>query len=532
MLCVMSTSAFTLSRRAVLGTAVATFFALASTSLAEVRLHPLFTDHAVLQQGRRLPVWGTADAGEKVTVEFGKQKVTTTADEHGHWQVALAPLHATNKGMTLKASGAKQSAEVTDVVVGEVWIASGQSNMEFSLKPGFGSAPDIAASSNPNLRLFTVVKRRSSIVKTDLDYAKHAWAVSGPDTTPGFSAVGYYFGRDLEASLRSQNVPVGIIHTSWGGSPAEVWMSEDVLKNNHVYDRDILGAYPAALRGYQASVRKWEQDKAAAEAKGEKFNGNRPWAPWEPSELYNGMIANLIPYGIKGAIWYQGESNAGRAWQYRSLFADMITNWRRDWGQGDFYFYAVQLAPWDMNRKRDMATIAAQVGDSNWAELREAQNYVAKTLPNTGVAVITDVGDKDDIHPTKKGPVGIRLSLLARAKAYGQDVEYTGPVYTGQFTKGREVTLNFTHVGKGLKTSDGAAPTGFTVAGEDGKFHAATAQIRGTSQVVLSSSEVEKPVAIRYGWADYPVVNLANPDGLPASPFRTDSWDLTTQVIH
>ena len=531
MLRVMSTSAFTLSRRALLGTAVATFFALASTALAEVRLHPLFTYHAVLQQGRRVPVWGTADAGEKVTVEFGKQKVTTTADEHGRWQVALAPLSATTNGLSLKATGKTQAAEVTDVVVGEVWIASGQSNMEWPLRASFGAAPDIAGSANPNLRLFTVVKRRSPIIKTDLDYAKHAWAVSGPGTTPDFSAVGYYFGRDLEASLRRQNVPVGIIHTSWGGSPAEVWMSKEALSANHVYDRDILDAYLPALRSYHAGVVQFEKDKAAAEAKGEKFNGNRPWAPWEPAELYNGMIANLIPYAIKGAIWYQGESNAGRAWQYRSLFADMITNWRRDWGQGDFYFYAVQLAPWDMNRKRDLATIAAQVGDSNWAELREAQNHVAETLPNVGVAVITDVGDKDDIHPTKKAPVGNRLALLARAKAYGQAVEYSGPVYTGKFTKGREVTLNFTHVGKGLKTLDGAAPTGFTVAGEDGKFHAATAQIRGTSQVVVSSSAVEKPVAIRYGWADYPVVNLANPDGLPASPFRTDTWEVTTQVI-
>lgn len=531
MLRAMSTSAFPLSRRVAIGTAVATFFALASTSLAEVRLHPLFTDHAVLQQGRRVPVWGTAEAGEMVTVEFGKQKATTTADDHGRWQVALSPLKATTNGMTLRAIGKSQSAEVTDVVVGEVWLASGQSNMEWPLKASFSSAPDIAASANPNLRLFTVVKRRSPIVKTDLDYAKHAWAVSGPATTPDFSAVGYYFGRDLEAALRNKNVPVGVIHTSWGGSPAEVWMSKEALTSNHVYDRDIMDAYLPALRSYRASVAQWDANKAAAEAKGEKFDQWRPWAPWEPTELYNGMIANLIPYAIKGAIWYQGESNAGRAWQYRSLFADMITNWRKDWGQGDFYFYAVQLAPWDMNRKRDMATIAAQVGDSNWAELREAQNYVAQTLPNVGVAVITDVGDKDDIHPTKKAPVGNRLALLARAKTYGEGVEYSGPVFTGKFSKGRELTLNFTHVGKGLKTANGGAPTGFTVAGEDGKFHAATAQIRGTSQIILSSAEVEKPVAIRYGWADYPVLNLMNADGLPASPFRTDSWEVTTQAV-
>lgn len=533
MLTAMFTSALSRPRASVAPAICATFlvFATAFRSDAAVRLNPLFSDHAVLQQGQRLPVWGTADPGEKVTVEFAGQKATVTADEHGRWQVNLKPLKASATGASLKASGQSGAAEIADVVVGEVWICSGQSNMEFALRNSFESAADIAASANPNLRLFNVTKRRSSVVKTDLDYAKHAWAVAGPDSTPGFSAVGYYFGRDLEASLRAQGVPVGVIHTSWGGSPAEVWMSEDVLKSNHVYARDILDAYPAALRGYQTSVAQWEAAKASAEAKGEKFTQWRPWQPWEPAELYNGMLANLMPYGIKGAIWYQGESNAGRAWQYRSLFADMIRNWRRDWGQGDFHFYAVQLAPWDNGRKRDLATIAAEVGDSNWAELREAQNYVAQTLPRVGVAVITDVGDKDDIHPTKKAPVGARLALLARAKAYGQAVEYSGPAFVEKTVKGREVTLSFNHVGSGLKTLDGGAPTGFTVAGADGKFHAATAQIRGQYQVVVSSPGVEHPVAVRYGWANYPVVNLANGAGLPASPFRTDDWELTTQKV-
>ena len=366
-------------------------------------------------------------------------------------------------------------------------------------------------------------------MKTDLDYAQHAWAVAAPETVPGFSAVGYYFGRDLAVALKAKGVPVGMIHTSWGGSPAEVWMSEDVLKADHVFARDILNPYPATARRWRNSVTQWETAKAAAEAKGEKFTPGRPGKPWEPAELYNGMIANVIPYGIKGALWYQGESNAGRAWQYRDLFAGMIRNWRRDWGQGDFHFYAVQLAPWDKNRKRDLATIAAEVGDSDWAELREAQDHAAKTLPNVGIAVITDVGDKDDIHPTKKQPVGARLALLARARAYGEKVEASGPVFTAKTVRGREVTLNFTRA-TGLKTLDGGAPTGFSVAGEDRKFHAATAELRG-SQVVLSSAEVEQPVAVRHGWADHPVVNLANGAGLPASPFRTDSWELTTQKI-
>ena len=508
-------------------TAIALAFAVAAR--AEVKLHPLFTDHAVLQQGLPLPVWGTADRGEQVTVEFAGQKKTATADTHGRWMLSLKPLKATATGATLKAAGPANAVEISDIVVGEVWVCSGQSNMEWPLSRSAQPEADIAASADPNLRLFTVVKRRSSVVKTDLDYAAHAWAVASPSTVPSFSAVGYYFGRDLAAALKSKGVPVGIIHSSWGGSPAEVWMSEAVLKAEHTYARDILGPYPIALRRWKTSADQWAAAKAAAAAKGERFTQGPPGKPWEPSELYNGMIANLIPYGIKGAIWYQGESNAGRAWQYRSLFADMIRNWRRDWGQGDFHFYAVQLAPWDKNRKRDLATIAAEVGDSDWAELREAQDSVGKVLRNYGVAVITDVGDKDDIHPTKKQPVGARLARIARAKAYGEKVEHSGPVFTAKSVRGRQVTLNFNHAA-GLKTLDGGAPTGFSVAGADQKFHAATAEIRG-SLVVLTCPAVDAPVAVRHGWNDHPVVNLANRDGLPASPFRTDSWELTTQKI-
>ncbi len=495
---------------------------------AEVRLHPLFSDHGILQRGIRVPVWGTGDEGERVTVEFAGQKVSTTA-HNGRWQVSLSPLKASNHGAVLKASGPANATEVTDVVVGEVWICSGQSNMEWPLSRSYQPEADIQASANPNLRLFTVAKRRSPEAKTDLDYAKHSWAVAGPDTVKNFSAVGYYFGRNLEEDLKSQGVPVGLIHTSWGGSPAEVWMSDSAIRANPSYARDLQEADAAAYLGYQKGLLAWETEKAAAVAKGEAFTKNRPFAPWQNSELYNGMIANLIPYAIKGAIWYQGESNAGRAWQYRELYGDMIKNWRRDWGQGDFHFYAVQLAPWDKSRRREMSVIASEVGDSNWAELREAQDFVAATVPNTGVAVITDVGDKDDIHPTRKAPVGARLALLARSKAYHEPVESSGPVVRTFTFVGGEALLDFSHVGSRLQTRDGLAPTGFSVAGEDHKFHAATARIRGKSEIVVQSSEVAKPVAVRYGWADYPVVNLRNGAGLPASPFRTDSWELTTQ---
>jgi sialate O-acetylesterase len=352
--------------------------------------------------------------------------------------------------------------------------------------------------------------------------------VASPASVAGFSAVGYYFGKNLEQSLHSADVPVGVIHTSWGGSPAEVWMSESALKGDPEYARDIWNPGVAEYDRWVAAGSQWDAEAAAAKARGESPKGNRPGQPWRPAELYNGMLANLMPYGIQGALWYQGESNAGRAWQYRRLFGDMIKNWRRDWEQGDFWFFAVQLAPWDKGRKRDATVIAGEIGDSNWAELREAQNVVAQTVSKVGIAVITDVGDKDDIHPSRKAPVGERLALLARARAYHEKVEFSGPALEQLRVGAGEIRLRFGHARGGLKTSDGQPPTGFTIAGADHKFHPATARIDG-SRVIVRSPDVAQPLAVRYGWNDFPTVNLVNASGLPASPFRTDDWPLTTE---
>src|SRR5205814_3788594 len=241
---------------------------------------------------------------------------------------------------------------------------------------------------------------------------------------------------------------------------------------------------------------------------------------WKPAELYNGMIAPLLPYAIKGAIWYQGESNADRASQYRTLFPDMIRNWRQDWGQGDFPLLAVQLAPWDRNKKRSVEELTASPGDSSWAELREAQLIATKVLPRVGLAVITDAGDKDDIHPTRKEPVGARLARLARGIAYGEKIECWGPIYRGMQIKGNKIILSFDHVDGGLEARGGRL-RGFAICGEDGKFVWADAEI-DQGKVIVSSPQIKKPIAVRYGWADYPVVNLFSRDGLPASPFRTD----------
>jgi len=494
----------------------------ALTSRAEVRLHNLFTDHMVLQQGTTVPIWGWADEGEKVTVEFGDQKASTTC-KGGKWIVRLKNLKPGAPG-TLKVSstlGDKHSlVQLNDVVVGEVWIASGQSNMEFAMRGSFESAKDIANSANPNIRLFTVPKLKLNSLTNNV---KGAWVECGPQTVPGFSAVAYYFARDLQKAL---GVPVGVIHTSWGGSPAEVWLREDVLAADKDYKRDILDTYAASHERYLKSVAAWKEEKAAAEKEGTPFTKRQPFGDWKPSELYNGMIANIIPYAIKGAIWYQGESNAGRAWQYRRLFADMIKNWRNDW-DSDFTFLEVQLAPYDGSKKRSIEEITATPVESNWAELREAQLLATKNLKKVGMAVITDVGEKDDIHPTKKEPVGARLALLARKIAYKEKMVADGPTYDGVKFKDGKAVLSFENVDGGLEARGGDLK-GFAIAGADKKFTWGTAKIEG-DKIVVSSPTVVAPTAVRFGWADFPVVNLYNKQGLPATPFRTDDWEMLTK---
>lgn len=486
---------------------------------ADVRLPGLFSNNMVIQQDLPVPVWGWADENEEVTVQFRDQRVSTVA-KNGKWSVRLAPLKA-DPSPTVMAVRGKNLILVRNVLVGEVWLCSGQSNMEWPLKQTVEGSAAIATSANPHLRLFTVPKLKAL---DPVDDVKAEWQECGPDTVPNFSAVAYYFGRALE---RTRNVPIGLIHSSWGGSPAEVWMSKTALTVDPEYRRDIWDKYPAQEQAYQAELAKWKADKEAAEKAGQKFDRGQPWPPWRPAELYNGMIAPLIPYAIAGAIWYQGESNADRAWQYRRLYPDMILNWRRDWAEGDFPFIAVQLAPWDKNRHRTIEQITAEPGDSDWAELREAQVRATKVLPAVGIAVITDVGDKDDIHPTRKAIVGERLALAARVIAYGEPFAGLSPTYKGYKISGDKVVIEFDHVGNGLVAKDGPLK-GFAIAGEDLKFVWADAEISGKDKVIVSSPQVSKPTAVRFGWADYPVVNLYSEFGLPASPFRTDDWPLTT----
>jgi len=489
----------------------------AFTARADVKLAGLFSDNMVLQRRMRAPVWGWADEGEKVTVTFRGASVSATA-KGGKWIVKLPGQNAGGPD-SLIVEG-KNKIELKNVLVGEVWICSGQSNMEFPLSRSFESENDIARSANPQIHLFTVPKLKAN---EPVDNVKAGWQECNPDTVRNFSAVAYYFGRDLQ---KSRGVPVGLIHTSWGGSPAEVWMSQKVLEANPDYKKAILDDYQTALKNYQLALEKFEKEMPSPGGDSKSTERKPPPPPWKPAELYNGMIAPLIPYAIRGAIWYQGESNAGRAWQYRALFPDLIRNWRRDWGESDFPFLAVQLAPWDRNKKRSVDQITATPGDSDWAELREAQWLATKILPRVGLAVITDVGDKDDIHPTKKEPVGARLALLARSVAYGEKVEWYGPRFRQMQVKANKIILNFDHLGGGLEARGGRL-RGFAICGADQKFVWANAEIDG-GRVVVSSPQVEKPFAVRYGWGDYPVVNLFNREGLPASPFRTDDFPMIT----
>ncbi len=484
---------------------------------AEVRLPRLFADHMVVQQGRAIPVWGWADNGEKVSVTFRGRTVTVVA-QGGGWMVQLGKAPAGGPYELVVAG--KNTITLRNVLVGEVWICSGQSNMEWPLSRTYEAEAAMAAANYPKLRLFRVERMKANEPISDV---QGAWKECAPAAVKDFSAVAYYFGRDLHKAL---NVPVGLIETAWGGSPAEVWMSKDILEGNADFRKSILDAYPAAYQRYRENLAKWEAESERLKKEGREQKSPRPGIPWKPTELYNGMIAPLTPFAIQGAIWYQGESNAGRAFQYRTLFTEMIRNWRRDWRQGDFPFLLVQLAPWDKGKKRSMEEITSAPVESDWAELREAQFLSTRMLPRVGMAVITDVGDKDDIHPQKKEPVGGRLAVAAQAMVYGRKVEYSGPVFKSMQVQGSKAVIRFDHVGRGLEARGGKL-SGFAVAGADNKFVWAEAEIQG-AQVIVHSPQVAAPVSVRFGWADYPVVNLWNKDGLPAVPFRTDKLPMLT----
>ncbi len=620
---------------------------------ADVVPASLFRDHAVLQQGMPVPVWGTADNGEQVTVGIAGQTATTTARD-GRWSVRLAPLPLGGPYELVIAG--KNRVVISDVLVGEVWICSGQSNMERQLGLREGQQPiknwqaEAATADFPQIRHFEVPQKTALVPQTAVG---GQWVTCTPQTAAKFTAVGFFFGRTLH---QSKHVPIGLIHTSWGGTPAEAWTSADGLDPWPEYAATIanlrksaaaaeadykqnLAAWYAAhdtgssaptpwfaaalpddkwgrmvlpsvwekaglpgldglvwfrrefdlpeswagragelhlgaiddddvtwLNGVQIgstegwrtprvypiaagalkpgrnviAVRvldmqgggglwggpddtlrllapgepalpalaldgEWRYQVAADFAQVKRPPGNLRNSAGAPTVLYNGMIAPLLPYAMRGVIWYQGEANAGRSQQYRTLFPAMIADWRKQWGQGDFPFLYVQIAPF-----KEMPP-----------EIREAQLLALDRTKNTAMTVTLDVGDAEDIHPTDKRPVGERLALAARALAYGEKLEYSGPIFShASFKKGRAV-LKFTHLGGGLVAKDGELK-GFTIAGPDKVFHPAKAVIKGKT-VVVSAEGVPVATAVRYAWANVPEGNLFNRAGLPASPFRTDA---------
>lgn len=639
---------------------VACTVALAQTSLS---VPSFFSDHMVLQRRKPMAVWGWDSPGRVVKITLGSKDTVTIAAPNGRFQAMIPPMEAGGP-YELKIEGST-SKTISDVYVGEVWICSGQSNMEFT---EFGALDRAQGQqeADPHIRMFTVTKRISN---TKLNDVTGNWVPAVPTTVDTFSAVGYAFAKKLWRELK---IPVGMIHTSWGGTPAEAWTSlaemdkDPMTKNISDKAKVSLQGAPEGLEQFQKAMKAWQvkgipdffgphsEDAAkadfddsgweaatmpysfpndfdgtiwfrkevtltsaqASEAKtltlgaiddidmtyvnGEQVGqtdmtvpnfwnafrqysvragllhegrnviavraydgqgpggftgpkdilklgnlsigdgwkmkvegpkkpslpdaGDQPQAPMTtndpnfPETLYNGMLFPLAPYTIRGAIWYQGESNAGRAVQYQSLLADMIHDWRSIFRQGDFSFYIVQLANFMQANPNQF--------DSAWAELRDAQDAVGQQK-NCGTATIIDIGDANDIHPRNKRDVGERLARIALKKDYGQDIEWQGPRFAKVANAGSKIVVTFSHA-NGLKTSDGAPPRAFAIVGADKKWHWADATIKG-STVELSSADVPNPIAVRYAWQDNPPVNLVNSDGLPAMPFRTDKWPLLTQ---
>ncbi len=510
-----------------LSPALAAFLGCSVAAFADVKLPALISDNMVLLQDAKTNVWGTADAGEKVTVTLDGKSVSTAADQDGKWSVKLEGLKpGTGKEMTIAG---KNTETIENVAIGEVWIASGQSNMEFGVKGAINSEKEIASAKFPDIRVFTVTKKGSA---TPLDDCTGKWKVATPETVGHFSAVGYFFIRELHQKLK---MPVGLIHTSWGGTPCETWIPESGMNSNPRFGdhwKKKMDAYPAAKAEYDKQLAAFKEaaEKAKVEGKPAPRPPRAPEGPASlngaPSGLFNGMIAPVTPYTIRGAIWYQGESNAGPTNRgnmdlYGQLFPTMILSWRYEFAKAqnvsrdetEFPFLFVQLA--NFHPRRD------ESADSYWAQIREAQTGTLE-IPRTGMAVAIDVGEANDIHPKNKQEVGRRLSLCALAQVYFQEMEYNGPMYGGMQIEEGKVRLNMSHA-QDLKTTDGGPIKGFALAGADKKFHWATAEI-DHDHIVVSSPQVPEPVAIRYGWADNPDLNLVNGAGLPASPFRSDKW--------
>lgn len=521
--------------------------AAAATAHAELKLPAIFGEHMVLQRGLANPVWGWADSGATVTVKFAGQEKTAKADEHGRWKTKLDPIAEANaKGQTLEVASGQQLLSLKDVLIGDVWICSGQSNMEWAVRQGLNPEEEIKAADYPNIRLFDVLGHPTA--PSPAKDLSGNWAACTPQTVPNFSAVGYFFGRELN---QKGNVPIGLIGTNWGGTRVEPWTPpagfrgvpelEQISKQVDAFDA-TTEAGKATWNGYFAQVEAWLAENRATLAAGDGVTAP-PASPGftqnsQPTAIYNAMVAPLVGYGVRGAIWYQGESNGAEGEPYFFKLRALVEGWRKVWDQGDFplYFYVVQLA----NFQTPQATPA---GGDGYAKIRDGQTRVLE-LDHTGLAVITDIGQANDIHPKNKQDVGARLARWALRDVFGQELEVSGPMFKELKIEGNKAQVSFDHVGAGLMAGkkSGLAPVtevealnidggsapggldGFAIAGTDQRWFWAKATIEGDS-IVLTSADVPAPVAVRYAWAGNPVrANLYNKDGLPGVPFRTDTW--------
>lgn len=493
--------------------------ALGTLAQAELRMPSLFGDHMVLQRDQENRVWGWAPGESEVTVAIAGQSVSAKTGEKGRWEAVLAAIPTNAEGLEMTVTAGSQSLKFSDILVGEVWVCSGQSNMQWSVAQSYDPDLEALTAKYPQIRFISVPQVGTQEIQDDF---VGQWEACTPETVVNFSAVGYAFGKQLHQTL---DVPIGLIDNAWGGSAAEAWVRRDVLEADPDYT-DYIAEWAKKEESwdFDAQMKRWKEQTAKAKAEGKRA----PRQPRDamkgqhrPGNLYAGVLHPIIGYGIRGTIWYQGETNAARAWNYRKLFPMMISHWREEWGQGDFPFYWVQLA--------DFQAEVDTPGDSNWAELREAQSHSLK-LPNTGQAVIVDIGEGRDIHPRNKEDVGKRLARIALARDYNYDLVYQSPTYDSMAVEGKVATLTFKNVGKrGLYAFDRRDVVGFAVAGEDKVWHWAQGQIHGANQVRVWSDAVATPVAVRYAWATNPVANLTNWEGLPADPFRTDDWQVTTQ---
>lgn len=468
------------------------FLFLAFASTAEVKLPSVLTSNMVFQRDHAITVWGWAAKGEKVSVTFNKLIKKAKTDASGNWKVVFPAMQAGGGALQLKVQG-KNLITLDNILIGDVWICSGQSNMGVTMKDVNDAEKEIAAADYPSIRLINYPRNLRAEPVNDAPGAQ--WKICSPENIRGFSAVAYFFGRDV---FKEINVPIGLLHTSWGGTNAEAWTSMDWLVKLPKYKN-----FPAEL----AERMKKTDPLSLAKMK-------------QPNELhtclFNGMINPLLNLAVKGAIWYQGESNAYEGKLYQTMFPNMIDCWREKWNQPDMPFLYVQLA--------NYTDELPEPGKSNWANLREAQ-LMTLAHPNTEMAVTIEIGEAKNIHPKNKQDVGYRLALNALHLVYGKNIVYSGPIYKSMEVEGNKISVSFTQLGSGLMVKEKYGyPKAFAIAGADQKFYWAKADIKG-DKVIVWSEKVANPVAVRYAWADNPGdANLYNKEGLPASPFRTDIW--------